>query len=108
VPPAEYGKRLAAGRYELALGRLAVQVPRADALLAGAHAAAGDPGAARRCMKRRRCGWRQARGFMKALPLLPLVHARTRIHHDARLRGLSISAGGRVRYADAYLRRGAP
>ena len=104
---AEYQARLQSGRYELLVGRLIPQVPLGAAVLAASFAAGGKEREARACLARRPCGRLVAARFMKDLPLLPLLHLSTRIHHDARLGGLQADSLGRVRYSDMYwVRRG--
>lgn len=109
LPARQYGERLRSGRFELAICRPAVQLPLGSVGLATALAAAGERRAALRCLRSGRCGARRARRFMKQLPMIPLVHAGIRLHHDARVGAVQLSAVGRLPFADLYwLRRGAP
>ncbi|MCA9670494.1 MAG: hypothetical protein KC503_33085 [Myxococcales bacterium] len=101
---ASYRSRLAGGNYQLALARLPLQLPDGSLGVAAAYAAAGDQAAAARCVLKG-CGAREARAFSKALPLLPLVHAGTRFHYDARLGPLAPDRSGRLPLADTYWRR---
>lgn len=99
---AEYQARLQSGKYELLLGRLIPQPPLAAAILSGALVLGGDAEGARRCLDRRPCGRRAEAKFLKALPLLPLLHTATTVHHDAQLGGLRGDAMGLINYADVY------
>jgi MarR-like DNA-binding transcriptional regulator SgrR of sgrS sRNA len=101
-PAQEYQKRLAAGRFQLALCRQALQLPDLKIALAGAFLTAGRPGVAKACLTHRRCIPKKTRLFNKLLPALPLVHTSTRIFHDSRLGGLRISRVGRISYAEIY------
>ena len=102
----DYRTRLRARRFDLVLGRQALQVPLGGVALAGAHAAAGDRDSARSCMMRY-CGSRQAARFMKQLPLIPLLHAPARVQHDARM-GVRLDPAGRVLYENVYWLRKVP
>lgn len=104
-PATLYNQRLHAGRYDIALARVAPQVPRGAPALAGVLAVAGQRDAATRCASSRRCGEREARKLMQELPLVPLVHTSARVAYDARLGQLRLEGGGLVRYADIYLRK---
>ena len=99
---AEYQARLQSGRYQLILGRMKPQIPQGNAALATAFALAGKSKVARDCMIKRPCGRQSAAWFMTRLPLLPLLHMSTRVHHDARLGGLTVDPLGEIRYADVY------
>ncbi len=105
TPASDYQARFDSGRYQLALGRVAVQVPRGAVALADALAAAGDGAAARRCVAARRCGVAEARRLVKQLRLLPLVHPAVKLHYDARLGGLGPRPDGRVDLQRIYWRR---
>jgi hypothetical protein len=105
-PAGEYQARLRGGRYELALGRLTVQVPLGAVMLAAALDAAGFRSAALRCLAARRCDHAEARRFAKKLPFVPLVHPAMRIHHDPRLEGVVPDLySGRLPYADMSWKR---
>lgn len=104
-PAAEYQARLAGGRYELALGRLAVQVPERAALIAGALAAAGDRAAALRCLAAASCGPDEERRFAQTLPFVPLVHPSMRVHFDPRLERVRPALDGRLPYATISWKR---
>jgi MarR-like DNA-binding transcriptional regulator SgrR of sgrS sRNA len=108
LPAAKYQTRLRKGQFDLVLLRLPLQVPHSVVALASVLAAAGDAKEAARCLSATSCGAKEARSFMKRLPLLPLVHASTRIAVDARLGALPILPSGRLGYADVYYQRGIP
>ena len=108
LPAKDYSSRLASGRFDLVLGHQALQVPLASVALAGVLALAGDAAGARACMATRRCGTRSAARFMKRLPLIPLLHATVRVHHNTRLGGVGFDGTGRVLYEGIYLRRTGP
>ena len=107
LPAMDYRSRLASGRFDLVLGHQALQVPLGGVALAGAHALARDPGSARQCMVRG-CGARAVARFMKRLPLIPLLHATVRVHHNTRLGGVHTDTTGRILYESLYWRRTGP
>ena len=99
---AEYQARLQSGRYELVLGRLTPQAPLGAAIMGSALALGGDQEGAQKCLVRKPCGRRQEALFLKALPLLPLLHTTSRVFHDARLGGLHGDGLGLINYADVH------
>lgn len=107
-PADQYQARLESGRYDLVLGRQAIQAPRTSAALAGALMAAGVPDRARRCLAQSRWVARESAWFVKQLPYLPLIHAAHRLHHDARLGGVKPTAIGLISFGDIYWQRGSP
>lgn len=108
LPAPKYQSRLRKGQFELMLLRLPLHVPHGVVALATVLAAAGDAKGATRCLTTTSCDAKEARAFMKRLPLLPLVHASTRIAYDARLGALPLLPSGQLGYEDMYYQRGTP
>lgn len=104
-PAAEFQRLVDAGSFDLALLRQTPQLGDGRLTLAGAFSLAGESSEAARCITRG-CGAREARRFVARLPLLPLVHAATRIHYDARLAGLEIDPSGRLLLSRLFWLRG--
>lgn len=107
LPAAVYRARLGAGRFDLVLGHQTLQVPLGGVALAGALAASGDPAGARACMAGY-CGKRAVTKFMKRLPLIPLLHATVRVHHNTLLGEVRTDATGRILYEGMYWHRKGP
>ena len=102
LEPAEYARRVAAGKCDLWLGQLLA--PTTDPMheLMLAFAAGGD----RWAVGERRAGKldpARARAELgKRWPIVPLYHRAVRAHHRETLHGVGFDALGRVTYADAF------
>ncbi len=96
LPPAEMGRRVAAGLCDLHVGQLAAPGTEPAWSYAAAFAAGGDDWAQLRLRAAPLSPDEAATAFRARLPIVPLFHRGVRVHHKRSLRGLPAGL------ADAY------
>lgn len=102
LDPAEFARRVAAGKCDLYIGQLVAPATEASWEYALAFAAGGDrwPIAALQTGKFTRAT--AAAAFAERLPIVPLFHRAVRAHYRKTLSGVAFDALGRLPYAGVF------